>query len=104
MLCVVFGEQSLRIHGRQNRHWCSIAAVGVAKRRFCQFVSLSARRAARGDVLAPEDIGRDSDSRLSWMLIRCNFAKPARGPRHRARAASERLGIVASINKLVAHR
>jgi hypothetical protein len=49
-----------------------------------------------------EDMGRDSDSRLSRRLIRCNFVKPARGPR--ARAASERLGIVASINKLVAHR
>ena len=62
---------------------------GEIKRRFCHFVSLSARRAAGGDVLVREDMGRDSDSRLSRRLIRCNFVKPARGPCHRAHSASQ---------------
>jgi hypothetical protein len=63
----------------------------VTKRRFCHFVSLSARRAAGGGV-ARDGHGQRRDSRLSRRLIRCNFAKGASGLRfRRTQAAPERL-------------
>jgi len=45
----------------------------ITKPRFCHFESLSMRRAADGDLLAREDMGREGDSMLSLTLIKCNF-------------------------------
>jgi hypothetical protein len=39
------------------------------------------RRAADGDLLAREDMGREGDSMLSLTLIQRNFVKPAKGLR-----------------------
>jgi hypothetical protein len=56
MLCVVSKEQSLHIHGRQIVVNVPSPMYDATKRRFCHLVSLSARRAAVGGVLAREDM------------------------------------------------